>query len=231
MALCLIPAKRRSTELPDKNLRLLSGRPLLAWAILIARSARRVDRIMVSTESEEIAQVARQWNAEVLERPGYLAQDDTPLGEVVAHAFSALPDVDVFVLLKTTSPLLTGADVDRCLELFEEHHPSGVMAMTEVPPLYFHYAARLSAEGHIAWCQPMDVFKQQGPPRQQFKPADRVYRPAGLFVLSKTAFLKQPTLYSPEMMAVIVPSERAVDVHNEMDLAVAEYALRQTMKD
>src|ERR671936_117612 len=101
-AVGLIPARGGSKGIPRKNLTPLAGRPLLAWTIGAARSARRTDRVVVSTDSPEISSAAAELGAEVLRRPPELARDETPMRDVVLHAVRELGGCDLLVLLQPT---------------------------------------------------------------------------------------------------------------------------------
>src|ERR687886_2885180 len=101
----LIPARGGSKGIPRKNLAPLCGRPLLAWTVGAACVARSLDRVVVSTDSDEIAATARELGADVLERPAELARDGTPMRDVVLHARDELGRPEILVLLQPTSPL------------------------------------------------------------------------------------------------------------------------------
>jgi N-acylneuraminate cytidylyltransferase len=110
--LALIPARGDSKEIPRKNIKEFCGKPLIAWAIEAAQKASGIDRIVLSTEDHEIAEVAQKWGAEVpFMRPAELAGDDTPGIEPVLHALEQLPTFDEVLLLQPTSPLRTAEDI------------------------------------------------------------------------------------------------------------------------
>src|SRR3989344_4964973 len=107
----IVPAKARSTRIPGKNLKLLAGKPLLAYILETAKSAQGIDRLIVTTESEEIADVARGCGADVpFMRPATLTSDETTSQEVLKHAIGELKrggyEPDYVMLLYPTSPLL-----------------------------------------------------------------------------------------------------------------------------
>src|ERR671933_1940916 len=113
----LIPARGGSKGIPGKNLAPLCGRPLLAWTVGAACAAGSLDRVVVSTDSDEIAAAARELGADVLERPAELARDDTPMRDVVLHALEELGRPEVLALLQPTSPLRRAAHVDEAVAL------------------------------------------------------------------------------------------------------------------
>ena len=113
----LIPARGGSKGVPRKNIRLVAGRPLLAWTIDAARASRYLDRLVLSTDDCEIGAVAIAAGCEVpFLRPPELARDDTPGIDPVLHALGQLPPFDIVVLLQPTSPLRLASDIDGCIE-------------------------------------------------------------------------------------------------------------------
>lgn len=120
MRLAVIPARGGSKGLPGKNVRSLLGKPLIAWSIEAAQSSQRVDRVLVSTDSDEIAAVARQFGAEVLPRPAALASDEATTIAVLSHVASAVPDANTFVVLQPTSPLRDRGLIDACVAAYEQ---------------------------------------------------------------------------------------------------------------
>lgn len=118
----LIPARGGSKRLPRKNIKMLAGKPLLAWTIEAALKS-KLERVIVSTDDEEIALIARNWGADVpFMRPKELAKDATPSIDVIVHAVNWLAlnedyHPDYIMMLQATSPLRTSQDIDNCISL------------------------------------------------------------------------------------------------------------------
>lgn len=117
MILGLIPARGGSKGVPRKNIRMICGKPLIAWTIEKAKSARLLDRIVVSTDDDEIARVSTEYGAEVLMRPADLATDTASTQDVMIHALQTFPS-EVLVLLQPTSPCRSDGLIDECIEEF-----------------------------------------------------------------------------------------------------------------
>lgn len=113
----VIPARGGSKGVPRKNIRLVAGKPLLAWSIESARQAKRLTRSVVSTEDAEIAEIARRHGAEVLSRPAALASDEAGTQAVLQHALECIA-ADIVVVLQPTSPIRRLGLVDACIEKF-----------------------------------------------------------------------------------------------------------------
>ena len=135
--LALIPARAGSKGLPRKNLLEVGGLPLIAWSILAAKGSRFVDRVVVSTDGTEIADVARGLGADVpFMRPADLATDDASTQDVVLHCLDELEKegsgYDLLVLLQPTSPLRKAEDVDSALELLAARGADAVVGVCRV---------------------------------------------------------------------------------------------------
>lgn len=125
--LAVVPARGGSKGVPGKNIRLLLGKPLIAYSIESALASKFIDRIVVSTDSEEIARIARQASAEVpFLRPAELARDNTPDAPVFEHCIAWLKESegyvpDIIVHLRPTGPLRTGEEIDEAVTFLESH--------------------------------------------------------------------------------------------------------------
>jgi CMP-N-acetylneuraminic acid synthetase len=134
----LVPARAGSKGLPGKNLNLLAGRPLVAYAADAARDSGVIDRIVLSTDSEEIAAAGRAAGLEVpFMRPAELAGDETPMFAVIEHALTALRstgwNAELIALLQPTSPLRTGRHVRDAVALLRDTNADSVVTVVEVP--------------------------------------------------------------------------------------------------
>ncbi len=119
MILGLIPARGGSKGVPGKNIKEIYGKPLIAWTIIRAKESELIDKIVVSTDSDEIAKVSEQYGAFVLKRPAILATDTASTQDVMVHALEAYPS-DVVVLLQPTSPFRSFGLIDECIKEFKE---------------------------------------------------------------------------------------------------------------
>jgi CMP-N-acetylneuraminic acid synthetase len=121
----IIPARGGSKRLPRKNVYPVLGVPMIAWAIRACRDSERISAVYVSTEDPEIARVAGEWGAEVIDRPAGLATDDVPKQEAIVHAVDFLlaqgRAVDVVISVQPNSPELTGRDLDAGVEKLLAH--------------------------------------------------------------------------------------------------------------
>ena len=151
----VIPARAGSKGIPRKNLVRIVGRPLIAYAIEAAQNAASADRVLISTDDSEIADVARELGAEVpFLRPAELANDAAPMLGVMRHALAWLESqgvaVEALVLLQPTSPLRTGRHVEEAIALFRSAPASSVVSVVEVPHRFNPVSVmKLSAQGTL----------------------------------------------------------------------------------
>jgi CMP-N-acetylneuraminic acid synthetase len=215
--LSLIPARGGSTGIPGKNLAPLCGRPLLAWTVGAACAARSLDRVVVSTDSEEIAAVARELGADVLERPGELASDETPMRDVLLHAVGELGRPEVVVLLQPTSPLRRAQHVDEAVALLAETGADCVVSVVEVPHRY-RPGSLMALEGdRLVPLGPVPATRQEKPV---------VYARNGPAVLALRAERIGSDLYGGDCRAYVMEPRDSIDVDGPFDLELAELLLR-----
>ncbi len=132
--LAIIPARGGSKGIPRKNIKMLAGKPLIAWTIEEAKKSKYIDRLILSSEDDEIISVAQEWGCEVpFVRPKELAQDETPGIEPVIHAINTLSEkYDYVCLLQPTSPLRKVEDIDGCISKCIEFEAPSCVSIVEV---------------------------------------------------------------------------------------------------
>jgi CMP-N,N'-diacetyllegionaminic acid synthase len=133
----IIPARGGSKGIPKKNIKLLNGKPLIAYTLEAALNS-TIDRIVVSTDCQEIAKVAKQFGVEVIIRPSELAKDSTPTLPVLQHIVENINETfDAVVTLQSTSPLRTAKHIDEAIELFKnDDKADSLVSVIEVPHSY-----------------------------------------------------------------------------------------------
>lgn len=119
MIIGLIPARGGSKGIPEKNIKMIYGKPLIVWSIERALEAKKIDRVIVSTDSKKIKSIAKNAGAEVLHRPSQLATDTASTLDVMIHALHCYP-ADSLVLLQPTSPCRNKGLIDECIEEFQQ---------------------------------------------------------------------------------------------------------------
>lgn len=224
----LICARGGSKGLPGKNIRPLAGRPLIAWAVAQARAVPRIGRIIVSTDSAQIAAVAREAGAEVpFLRPAELARDDSPEWLSWRHALNYLKESggrypDALIVVPATAPLRAPADLERCLDEFEGGGADIVFTVTDARHNPYFSMVKLGADGGVSLAIPPEgsVFRRQDAPAV-YGITPVAYVAAPEYVMTRTG------LFEGSARIVHVPPERAVDVDTLLDFRLAEFLLAQ----
>ena len=218
----IIPARGGSKGVPGKNLRLLGGRPLIAYTADAARGSRRLTRTVVSTDDPAIADAARALGLEVpFMRPADLAADATPMLPVLQHGLQEMTRrgmaADAVVLLQPTSPLRRAAHIDAAIELLESSGADSVVTVMDVPHQFNPVSVmRMDGEGRLT---PF----VDGPPvtRRQDKP--RVFARNGPAVLvTRAAVVAGGSLYGADSRALVMPPHESLDIDSAGDFEMIE---------
>lgn len=226
----VIFARGGSKGVPRKNIRPLAGKPLIAYAIETALASELIDRVIVSTDDEEIAEIAQQCGAEVpFMRPSELAQDNSPEWLAWQHAIQMLeaaegePKIDVFVCVSPTSPLRAVEDVDACIQTLLESDADLVITVRPAERNPYFNMVVLDGAGYARLVIPPEqvVHRRQAvPPVYDMTTVAYAARPE--FVLSADS------MFEGKVKAVVVPAGRALDIDTELDFKFAEFLLEQS---
>lgn len=231
--LAVITARGGSKGLPGKNIKPLLGKPLIAWTIEKALESACIDRVIVSTDSDEIAGIAREYGAEVpFRRPKRLSGDKVGSYDVVAHAIEYLArrgDTFGYVaLLEPTSPLRKKGDLDRAIiKLIDnEKRADSLVSFGQVTLEHPAVIKKLSIKGFMV---PYVKRPEQATGRQGFSPA---YFPYGVIYITKVdAFYKYHGFYQPKTIPYFVERWQCYEVDDIYDFMVIETILRYKEDD
>jgi len=225
-------ARGGSQEVPGKNIRHLAGKPLIAYAIETAFQSEFIDRVVVSTDDEKIAQVAQDFGAEVpFIRPKELAQDNSPEWLVWQHAIRTLKEqdkgkeLDVFVSIPPTAPLRAVKDVDNAIQTFLESDADIVITVKKAGRHPSFNMITLDEQNCANLVLPLD---KQITRRQD---APLVYDMTTVAYVANPQFIMEAkSIFDGKVKSVIIPEERAVDIDSELDFQFAEYLMTNRMK-
>jgi len=216
--LAVVPARGGSRGVPRKNIRDVGGKPLIVWTIEVARASRYVDRVITSSDDDEIISVARAFGCDVpFKRPSELADDKAPGIAPVMHAMENLTGYDIVVLLQPTSPLRTVEDVDLCLEqLLRSGAPSCVSVCEAECHPYIAFE-RLSDGTLRSFISDRQVTNLR---RQDFPLALRLN---GAVYAARIPWLRNSrTFITTETTGYLMPTERSLDIDTLEDLSKAD---------
>lgn len=231
MTVAIIPARGGSKRIPRKNIRDFAGRPMIAHSIVAAIESGCFDRVLVSTDDAEIADVARQWGAEVpFVRPATLSDDNTATAPVLLHALDWLAangeEPAEACCIYATAPFLDGEYLREGLQTLRQSGATTAFSVTTFAfPIY--RGLQLDHEGVVSMIWPENRLT-----RSQDLP--EAYHDAGQFYWLNTArFRETGNLYAPDSRAVVLPRRlvQDIDTQEDWDVAVALYAAMSTMKE
>lgn len=221
-------ARGGSKGLPRKNIMPLAGKPLIAHAIDTGLQSEWIDKIFVSTDDPEIAEIAREYGAEVpFVRPVSLASDQAPERLAWRHAAewveqSGLPPMEVMVSLPPTSPLRTVEELDQGIERFMEGAWDTVIAVSRSERHPSFNVVNMTDDGGVGLVNPP---QSRGARRQDFDP---VYDISTAFYITSPEFVMcTDSFWDGRVGAVEIPIEHAVDIDGELDFKFAEFLLQQ----
>jgi len=225
-ALGIVPARGGSKGIPRKNLARLGGRPLLAYTASSALAASRLQRVVLSTDDEEIAAVGRSLGLEVpFLRPAALAADDTLTLDVLQHAVGALGpasrEYDVIVTLQPTAPFRRASDIDGALELLEHTGADSVVSLVNLGGVH---PFKMKAVDENGWVRdPGFALGMAHRPRQTLP---RFWLLEGsIYITRRKVLMEEGKILGERTQAWMIPRERTVNIDTPFDLWLAERVL------
>ncbi len=221
-------ARGGSKGIPNKNLHLFGGKPLIAWSIEQALAIKEIDRLIVSTDSEDIKKVALEYGAEVpFIRPKELSQDNSPEWLAWQHALKYLIEdlnynPDIMVSIPTTSPLRSTKDIIRCIELYQKGESDIIVTISETDRSPYFNMVHIDDDKTLRLVSPplKTIFNRQNAP-EVFNITTVCYVSSPDFILNNNS------LFEGKVRAIQVPFERSIDIDNIFDLKFAESILKQ----
>lgn len=227
--IALIPARGGSKGVPRKNIRELGGIPLIAHTIRAALGAECIDRVVVTTDDQEIADVARQYGAEVpFLRPDYLASDTAVAPDVYIHAAEFLRDndnanIDSFMVLLPTAPFRASKHICEAVELFNRTGATTLVSVkeAEIPPSWY---LSDSENGRIKTCNfGMSIDSTNN---RQFAPKYYICNGA-IYILNYALLKEKKTYFCDNTVPYVMSANDSVDIDNIEDFEYAEYVMNK----
>ena len=219
MKIAVIPARGGSKRIPRKNIKEFSGRPMIAWAITSAIKSKLFDNVIVSTDDEEIADIARKWGAETpFTRPVELSDDITPTVPVIAHAvrfaIESGRDIEFLCVIYPCVPFLQENDLVDAFNLMKKNNADFVYPVTE----YAHpiqRAMRQLSSGQMQFVNPENELTRT-------QDLEKTFHDSGQFYWGKSsAWLEQKKMHT-DGLGMSIPNWRVVDIDTMDDWKRAE---------
>lgn len=224
MILGVIPARSGSRSVKDKSIRPLGGRPLMAWSIKAGLACKQIDKVVVTTDSDKYAQLAKFYGAEIINRPPELARDEIAMEPVLKHALETVEKqgkkVETLVVLDPTSPFRLVSDITQCLELLTKPETESVVTVCEVDHNPYFVMGTIDQQQyfHYPLIKPdKPIFRRQDAPK--------VYRlNACVYAIKRELILKEER-FTAKTRAVAMPLIRSTHIDSHEDFLFAEFLL------
>jgi len=224
--LCTICARGGSKGVKNKNIRMLVGKPLIAYTIEAANLTNIFDHVVVSTDSDDIAEVSLHYGAEVFfKRPAELATDEAAKLPVIKHVLLESEKYynktfQVIVDLDPTSPLRTVDDIKGALEFFYKHNYDNIITATQSRKSPYFNMVEFDENGKLILCKKLNkqiVRRQDAPPTYDMN--------ASIYIWKRNALLNSNQIITDETGLYIMPPERSIDIDNEIDFKFVEFLM------
>ncbi|HUH42317.1 MAG TPA: acylneuraminate cytidylyltransferase family protein [Sulfurimonas sp.] len=215
--LAVIPARGGSKRLPRKNVLDLCGKPLIGWSIEAGMKNKYIDKVIVSSDDEEILKISKEYGADVLKRPSELANDTATTFDTIAQVINNVKKYDYVVLLQPTSPLRNEKHIDEAIELLESKDADAVVSVCEMDhsPLWSNTLDKSLS---------MESFLKDEVLNKRSQDLEKFYRLNGAIYICKTdKLLEEKSFFLKEnIFAYKMDKECSVDIDEEIDLRIAE---------
>ena len=220
-------ARAGSKELPNKNIQTFNGKPLISWAVELALEVKQINEVFVSTDSEEIAEIARMSGASIpFMRPSELATDTSPEWHSWQHFIKFLADKDgrlpdVFLSLPATSPLRSTIDIENCLNEFKKGTTDFVVGITPSERNPYFNMVKKREDNQV------DLVIQHGDQYSRRQDIPEIFDLTTVCYVGKpTTILTKNSIFEGKVVGVEIPRERAIDIDTELDFQIAEFLFK-----
>ena len=229
--LCVVPARGGSKGLPGKNIKMLIDKPLIAWSIEQGLGSKYVNEVIVSTDSEEVAEIAKNYGARVpFLRPDFLAQDDSSTADVLVHMINELEKIgetfDYILLLEPTSPLREVNDIDKAFEqLLSIPQAKSIVGISKVESQHPSFTVSLQNENNFI--QSKNNFKVLR--RQEIE--ELYFYEGSLYISEIKSYREKKNFYHKDTLGYIMPKWKSLEIDDEVDFIMTEALLLARQKN
>lgn len=215
--LAIIPARGGSKRLPRKNVLDLSGKPLIAWSIEAGLKSKYIDKVVVSSDDDEILNISKEFEADIIKRPVHLSTDTSTTIDAIKHTIDNIEKYDYVILLQPTSPLRNEKHINEAIELLEEKKADAVVSVCEMDhsPLWSN---TLPEDGN------MSSFLRDEVLNKRSQDLEKYYRLNGAIYICKIEKLLEHKSFflKDNIFAYIMDRKSSIDIDEKIDFEMAE---------
>ncbi|MBI3837565.1 MAG: acylneuraminate cytidylyltransferase family protein [Planctomycetia bacterium] len=221
----IIPARGGSKRLPRKNMRLLGGKPLVAWAIEAARGARRLARLVVSSDDPEVLDVARSYDPRLaLERPAEISGDESPAIDYVRHALAESEGMgqgpfDAIVILQPSSPFTLSTDIDATVDLLDSSGADSAVSVMHLDHAVHPFKMKVLVGNRL-----LPYLEDERGRMAAHELPDIYVRNCSVYATRRNS-VERGQMIGDDCRGYVMPRERSLDINEELDLLFAEFLL------
>lgn len=221
----VIPARGGSKRIPNKNIKEISKKPLIAYTIIESKKSKYLDRLIVTTDDERIAEISKSYGADApFIRPKELAKDKSNVVDALIHAVKYLESEEkyfpgIIVLLEPTSPLRTVEDIDLAIKKHLETGADSVVGVVKGDNRHPLKAKLIKNNKLVDY-----LFEERKIIRSQDLP-EVYFRNGAYYSVKKDVLMSMKTLYGKDTRPFIMPAERSIDINEELDFKIVEILL------
>ena len=227
--LCIIPARSGSKGIPEKNIKLLCGKPLIAYSIEQALKTDLIDRTIVSTDDEKIAEISRNFGAETpFIRPAELATDEASTLDVLLHSIEWCKNnehlhYDIILLLHANTPLRNKNDIRKCVEILVDQNADNVFSVAPARNNPYFNMVEVNGKGKVTLVKDGNFQNRQSAPS--------IYdMNSSIYAWWRDKLVEKKSLFLPKTRIHIMPRERSIDIDEPIDFRVAEMIMKDCIK-
>lgn len=229
----VVTARGGSKGIPRKNIKKLAGKPLIEYTFDAVKNSKLLDRCIVSTDSNEIIEFSIKKNMEVpFVRPSILASDNAKSIDVLIHSIDYLKNnesyiPDYIVTLQPTSPLRTGEDIDKAIELIiSDKNADSLVSIIEVPHNFNPYSIMECSGGYLH-----PYIKEKRIMTRQAKPIFYARNGASIYISSYNLLMRDKKIIGENCIPYFMPKERSIDIDDDYDWEIAEYLIKKSRRN
>ena len=214
--LAIIPARGGSKRLPRKNVLKLNGQALISYTIKAGLDSKYIDKVIVTSDDEEILNISSSYGADTIKRPDYLATDTATSFDAIVHTIKNIKYYDYIILLQATSPLRTSKHLDEAIKLLDEKNADAIVSVSEMEhsPLWSNL---LPKDGSMSGFLRDEILNKRSQDLETY------FRLNGAIYICKTnKLLKEKTFFLQEnIYAYKMDKEDSIDIDEEIDFKIA----------